>query len=80
MTIQEIITSIDGPEFGKQREVLTRIIDCEGYRPDEEDLELLEGLRNLIDLVADYASDAYGIECSYGPTEAELTAEKGTSK
>lgn len=71
MTIQEIITGIDGPQFGRQREVLTRVIDCEGYRPDNEDLELLEGLRNLLDFIADYCMDELAKDCSYGPTEEQ---------
>jgi len=66
VTPEEIIKNIDGREFSKQREILTRIIDYECYRPDADELEFLEGLRNLLDTVADCAADDYGIQSRYG--------------
>lgn len=60
MTVDQLFEGIDGPMFKKQRQALSRVIDTEGYRPDEEDLEVLEGLRNFMDSVADVANDEYG--------------------
>ena len=59
MTSNELFQGIDGPQLKQQRQLLSAIID-DGHAPTEDDLELLEGLRNLLDCVADVAHDEYG--------------------
>jgi hypothetical protein len=61
------LLSIDGPQFREQRELLIRLCAAARTgRPCELGLqkaELLEGLVNLTDAVADQAHDRYGIDC-----------------
>ena len=59
MTANELFRGIEGQRFKQQRKLLSAIIDV-GHTPTEDDLELLEGLRNLLDCVADVAHDEYG--------------------
>jgi len=51
---------IGGPEFRAQRQFLLRL---QALCPSPEDTELLEGLINLTDAIADQAFDRYGIDC-----------------
>jgi hypothetical protein len=53
--------SIDGPTFKAQRELLLQLYQSLQVSPKEK--ELLEGLINLTDAIADQAADSYGIEC-----------------
>ena len=59
--------NLDGPVFRAQRELLLRIADLvrqkRSYMPAPGDEELLEGLLNLTDAVADQAHDRHGIDC-----------------
>ena len=58
---------IDGPQFRAQRQLLLKLIPCVKrkiplvYDPDHENL--LEGLINLTDEIADQAHDNYGVNC-----------------
>ena len=58
---------IDGKLFRKQRELLVKIADRvrrkQPYEPSPSDGELLEGLLNLTDEIADQAHDQHGIDC-----------------
>jgi hypothetical protein len=51
---------IGGPEFQAQRSFLLRL---RAVVPSPEDAELLEGLINLTDAIADQAADRYGVDC-----------------
>jgi hypothetical protein len=58
---------IDGPAFRAQRKLLIVIADlvhCKRhYEPSPGDEQLLEGLLNLTDAIADQAHDQHGIDC-----------------
>jgi len=58
--------AIDGPTFRSQRELLLKLHGFAAGRtsnvPDPGDRELLEGLIDLTDAIADQAADRYGIE------------------
>lgn len=62
-----ILANIDGPLFRRQRELLFKLADqASNSKPcqlTETDRELLEGLINLTDAIADEAHDRYGINC-----------------
>ena len=59
--------SIDGPTFRAQRELILHFFESwQQQMPltfSPEQGELLEGLVNLTDAIADQAADRYGIEC-----------------
>ena len=61
---------LDGPLFRAQRELLLRVADLaqrgQPYKPAPGDEELLEGLLNLTDSLADQAHDRHGIDCLLG--------------
>ena len=67
MNEQNYQLSIDGPQFREQRELLISLADAvRSGRPCElgsKQAELLEGLANLTDALADQAHDRYGIDC-----------------
>jgi hypothetical protein len=67
MNEQNYRLSIDGSQFRQQRELLIRLCAAaRNGRPCElgsQQAELLEGLVNLTDAVADQAYDRYGIDC-----------------
>ena len=58
---------LDGKLFRSQRELLMRlgalVHQKQAYKPKPGDEELLEGLLNLTDAIADQAHDQYGIDC-----------------
>ncbi|QOX80884.1 hypothetical protein FY034_17840 (plasmid) [Trichlorobacter lovleyi] len=58
-SICALFSGMDGELFKRQRLCLDRIADDESYRPTKEDMELLEGLRNFTDTVADIAHDEF---------------------
>ena len=51
---------IDGPQFRAQRQLLLKLMPL-GSDPDHENL--LNGLINLTDEIADQAHDNYGVNC-----------------
>jgi hypothetical protein len=53
--------TIDGPLFREQRQLILAIMFQEGLTSDER--ELLEGVTNLLDAIADQAHEHYGIDC-----------------
>lgn len=59
--------NIDGPTFRKQRQLLLKLRDLAAGRipnvPDPGDRELLEGLIELTDELADQAHDKHGVDC-----------------
>ena len=59
--------SIDGPAFRAQRELLMQLSESSQRQValalSPEQGELLEGLVNLTDAIADQAADRYSIEC-----------------
>lgn len=67
MNEQNYQLSIDGPQLRQQRELLIQLAEAaRSGRPCElgsQQAELLEGLINLTDVVADQAHDRYGIDC-----------------
>jgi hypothetical protein len=58
---------LDGPLFKEQRRLLCRIAESirrrEQYRFTDRDGELLEGLTEMTDAIADQAHDRHGIDC-----------------
>lgn len=56
-------TQIDGPKFRQQREVVFRLAEPGALVLSTEDAELLRGLSNLLDEIADEAHDHHGIDC-----------------
>ncbi len=60
---------IDGPLFRAQRKLLMKIADLaqrkKPYKPAPGDVELLDGLVNLTDAIADEAHDEHGIDCLF---------------
>ena len=71
------LLDIDGPKFRKQRELLFLLMEAaDESRPFElgpEQFELLDGLVNLTDAIADQAQDNYGIDCLLVPDESNGT-------
>jgi len=59
--------AIDGKLFRAQRELLLKIADLadkkKPYLPAPGDTDLLDGLVNLTDAIADQAHDQHGIDC-----------------
>ena len=70
-----ILANIDGPLFRQQRELLIKLADqASNSRPcslTERDRELLEGLINLTDAIADEAHDRYGKNCLFTPRSSQ---------
>ena len=64
---QDYALRLDGRTFRAQRELLMKIADLahrgQPYEPVCGDKELLDGLLELTDAIADQAHDRYGIEC-----------------
>lgn len=62
-----ILANINGPLFRQQRQLLIKLADqASNSKPcqlTEHDRELLEGLMNLTDALADEAYDHYKINC-----------------
>jgi hypothetical protein len=65
--MDDITGKINGPLFRNQRLLLMRIADLarqkQPYEPAPGDEDLLEGLVNLTDDIADRAHDEHGIDC-----------------
>jgi len=64
--IGKTFRGIDGELFAAQRVKLIETIDFleKDYPASKEDeIEALQGLQNLLDSIADIASDIYGIPC-----------------
>ena len=72
--------SIDGPEFRSQRELLLKLqgFASEGisYSAATADRELLEGLTELTDGIADQAHDRHGVDCLLDAGERPCECEK----
>jgi len=67
MNEKHYMLDVDGPLFRAQRKLLSTIADLvhrkQSYEPALGDEDLLEGLVNLTDAIADQAHDRHGIEC-----------------
>jgi hypothetical protein len=65
--MKDIISNINGPLFRNQRLLLLKLADLaekkQPYKPALGDEDLLEGLINLTDDIADQAHDEHGIDC-----------------
>ena len=65
--MNDIIAKINGPLFRNQRLLLLKIADLaqkkQPYEAAPGDEDLLEGLVNLTDDIADRAHDEHGIDC-----------------
>ena len=65
--MNDIVSNINGPLFRNQRKLLLKIADMahrkQPYEPAPGDEDLLEGLINLTDDIADQAHDEHGIDC-----------------
>ena len=61
------LNDIDGPMFRKQRQLLLSLASLaqegKAYEANEADQELLDGLVNLTDVIADQAHDKHGLDC-----------------
>ena len=68
---ENIIASIDGPLFRQQRQLLIRLAAHahrgKPFTLSPNDRDLLEGLINLTDAIADEAYDRYGVTCLLTP-------------
>ena len=66
-----ILGPIDGPTFRKQRQLLLRLAclarEGQAYRVIDADQDLLDGLVNLTDVIADQSHDKYGVDCLLKP-------------
>ena len=62
-----VLGLIDGPAFRKQRQLLLTLIDTsregKAYAASHADEQLLSGLVNLTDAIADQAHDKHGVDC-----------------
>jgi hypothetical protein len=59
---------IDGPLLREQRQLLLKVLDAACRKTpflfqDDNDRNLLEGLFEMLDEIADQAHDRYGIDC-----------------
>lgn len=61
-------TQIDGPTFRQQRELVFWLAEPGAHFLSAEDAELLCGLSNLLDEIADEAHDRHGIDCLLEPS------------
>jgi len=65
--MNDIFSKINGPLFRNQRLLLMKIADLaqkkQPYLPAAGDDDLLDGLVNLTDDIADQAHDQHGIDC-----------------
>ena len=65
--MNDIFSKINGPLFRNQRLLLMKIADLaqkkQPYLPAAGDDDLLDGLVNLTDDIADRAHDQHGIDC-----------------
>ena len=66
--MQTVDINLDGPLFKQQRLLILRLL--EWFRADEDtsldasrDADLLEGLTELLDAIADQAHDNYQVDC-----------------
>lgn len=64
LTSKELLSRIDGPLLAKQRMLVDSLCEDTSFLNDE-DTELLRGLRNLLDELADCIYDEYGIDSFY---------------
>ena len=59
--------NIDGTLFRAQRELLLKLVDLarkgQPFQPAPDDGDLLDGLVELTDAIADQAHDEHGIDC-----------------
>ena len=66
-----VIKRLDGPTFRKQRELLLTLIEAaqqgKAYGANRAEQDLLGGLVNLTDSIADQAYDNHGIDCLLAP-------------
>ena len=66
-----VIKHLDGPIFRKQRELLLSLIEAaqqgKAYGASRAEQDLLNGLVNLTDAIADQAYDKHGIDCLLAP-------------
>ena len=61
---QYVLGNIDGPTFRRQRQLLLCLArEGTAYDTSDADRELLNGLVNLTDAIADQAHDKHGIDC-----------------
>ena len=64
---QYSLGNIDGPMFRKQRELLLTLIriskEGRAHAANHAEQELLSGLVNLTDAIADQAHDKHGVDC-----------------
>jgi len=69
---QYVLGRIDGPTFRRQRQLLLRLAalarEGNAHKPSDADQELLDGLVNLTDVIADQAHDNHGIDCLLAAT------------
>ena len=72
--------AIDGPAFRSQRKLLLKLQGLAAGRipnvPDPGDRELLEGLIELSDELADQAHDRHGVDCLLDAGEGPCDCEK----
>ena len=65
--LAEYQIGLNGPLFRRQRQLLLDLMDrwAQGtaWLPRQEDVELLGGVNNLLDCIADQAHDRHGIDC-----------------
>jgi hypothetical protein len=79
-TVRDYRLAIDGPLFRLQRQMLLRLADPvhQGlpFNPSAGDAELLEGLLQLTDEIADQAHDRFGVDCLLDADDRRCECEK----
>jgi len=77
---QEYRLTIDGPLFRSQRTILLKLADLArqdlAYAPLPGDAEVLEGLVQLTDEIADQAHDRFGVDCLIEADDSRCECEK----
>lgn len=68
-TLDSVISKIHGPLFRDQRQTLQELIEDDTL--NFSTIGALEGIQNLLDYIADYAHDQFGIDCLLSEPEPE---------
>lgn len=67
-------TPIDGPLLRRQRALLLDMVEKKAGWLTDEQQELIDGLVNLTDAIADYLHDEHGIDCLLSSQAADAEA------
>lgn len=71
--LETLIRGIDAPMFKEQRSLLTEAIDILQTLSRDDQAEALEGLQNLLDGIADFMHDEWGLDTLFLDEEVETS-------